>query len=276
MPKRPASPSEGCAWVTGASSGLGLAITRALALNGWRVAASARSAEKLDHLAAETPGQVFSVPVDVTDRAAMRTTATRVRAGLGPIGLLVACAGYYEPMDARRFDAEIMRRVVEVNLMGAAHALENVLPEMVERRAGCVHLVSSATAFGGMPSAAAYGATKAALVNLAESLKIELDRVNIGVSVSTPGFIDTPMQADTAFPKPFIVTANEGANRIVAGLLRGDFEITFPKRFTWALKAAYALPRSWRLPLIRNATGWGRQTEPPPLLKNDPSSAGPA
>jgi short-subunit dehydrogenase len=129
---------------------------------------------------------------------------------------------------------------------------------MVARRAGHIHIVSSATGFGGMPTASAYGASKAALINMAECFKLELERYRVGVSVSTPGFVDTPAQEETPFPKPFMVTPELAARRIVQGVQRGGFEITFPRRFTWMLKALYALPKPLYLPLVRKQTGWDR------------------
>jgi NADP-dependent 3-hydroxy acid dehydrogenase YdfG len=258
----PADPRNGCAWVTGASSGIGLALAKRLAARGWRVAATARRADGLAALCAAGDGKTIAAPADVTDRAAMREACAKIEATFGPVGLLVANAGIYLPMDARRPDAEVFRRTFDVNLMGVAHALECVLPGMTERRAGHVHVVSSATGFGGMPTASAYGASKAALINMAACLKIELDRVNVGVSLSTPGFVETPAQDDNAFPKPFMISPETAARRIVAAVERGGFETTFPRRFTWILKALYALPKPLHLPLVRAQTGWGGAKEP--------------
>lgn len=258
MSRRPADPKHGIAWITGASSGIGSALAVELVRRGWRVAATARRAAALHELAEQTQGAVIAAPADVADPEQVRAAAHFIRESAGPIGLLVANAGLYLPVDARNFSAAPFRQTFDVNLMGVAHALEAVLPEMVARRAGHVHIVSSATGFGGMPTASAYGASKAALINLAECLKIELERCDIGVSVATPGFVSTPAQAETPFPKPFMITPENAARRIADGLQRGGFEISFPRRFTWMLKALYALPRPLRLPLIRSYTGWAK------------------
>ena len=177
---------------------------------------------------------------------------------------MIANAGIYVPVDGRAPKAEEYRRTFDVNLMGVAHALELVTPPMVARRAGHIHIVSSATGFGGMPTSSAYGASKAALINLASCLKIELDRCNIGVSISTPGFVETPAQADNAFPKPAMITAENAARHIADAVARGGFETTFPRRFTWALKALYALPKPLHLPLVRRQTGWASPDREPP------------
>ncbi len=218
---------------------------------------TARREADLVRLAADRPA--FHVaPADVTDRAAVHAAHSAIDRALGSVALLVANAGIYLPVDAHELDAERFRRSFDVNLMGVVHAVEAVMPGMVERRQGHIHIVSSATAFGGMPTAAAYGATKAALYNFAETLKIELERFGVGVSVSTPGFVATPAQDENSFPRPFEISAETAAKRIADGVARGGFEITFPRRFTWPLRAIYALPPAMRLPLVRRATGWDK------------------
>lgn len=259
MSRLPASPSHGAAWVTGASSGIGRALVLELVRLGWRVGATARRTEDIEALAAEAPGSIVAAPADVSDEAQMRTAAANVQAAFGPIGLVVACAGVYLPVVAEDPDISAFRRTWDVNLMGAAHAWAIVAPSMVARRQGHIHLVSSATGFGGMPTASAYGASKAALINMAECFRIELDRHGVGASVSTPGFVDTPAQSETPFPKPFMVSPELAAQRIARGLLRGQFEITFPRRFTWMLKLIYALPKKVYLPLVRAQTGWNNK-----------------
>lgn len=256
MPRIAANPAHGCAWVTGASSGIGAALTRRLVTEGWKVAATARDQAALETLAAEAPEAIFPAPADVSDEAAMAACAKAIEARFGSVGLIVANAGVYLPVNAPAIDPTLYRRTFEVNVLGVAHMLAPVLPAMAARRAGHIHIVSSATGFGGMPTASAYGASKAALINMAECLKIELERHGVGVSLSTPGFVDTPAQTDNAFPKPFMVSAELAACRIVQGIKRGGFETTFPRRFTWILKALYALPKPVYLPLVRRQTGW--------------------
>lgn len=263
--RRPADPAHGAAWITGASSGIGAALTRELARRGFRVAASARSAAALDALAAEAPDRVMAAPCDVANLESVRAAHQAIEERFGPVGTVIANAGVYLPVAGEAPQADLYRRTFDVNVMGAAHLAEVTIPGFAARRQGHFHIVSSATAFGGMPTASAYGASKAALVNMAECLKIELERYGVGVSASTPGFVDTPAQDETPFPKPFMVSAETAATRLADGLARGGFEITFPRRFTWMLKAIYALPRPVYLPLIRSQTGW---TAPPGV---DPS-----
>lgn len=258
MPRRPARREDGAAWVTGASSGIGAALVKELVGRGWKVAATARRREPLDALRASLGDSVLPVPADVAQAEDMAKAAEAIRAAFGPIGLYVANAGIYLPVDAAAPDIARYRQTFDVNLMGTVHGLAEVLPAMCAARRGHVCLVSSATGFGGMPTASAYGASKAALINMAECLKIELDRHGVGVSVATPGFVETPAQDDNAFPKPFMIQPEEAARRIADGLAKGGFEITFPRRFTWMLKAIYALPKPVYLALVRRQTGWAK------------------
>ncbi len=271
MSRRPASREEGCAWVTGASSGIGEALVHELVLRGWRVAASARSEEKLAALVAMYPAGVVAAPCDVTDRNSVRAAAAIARERFGRVGLVISNAGVYLPFEGPDFSAEKFRRTVETNLTGAANVAEEVIADFCARKAGHIHFVASATGFGGMPTSSAYGASKAGLINMAECLKIELQRHGVGVSLSTPGFVDTPAQTDNAFPKPFMIKPDKAASTIIDAVELGGFETSFPRVFTWGLKALYALPKFAYLPLVRMQTGWSK----PPETSPAPQTAAP-
>lgn len=255
---RVANPEDGLVWITGASSGIGEALTRRLVKQGWRVAISARSAEKLNALAAEAPGKIIPAPVDITDPDAVAAVVDTLEAEHGPIAQAILNAGIYITVDAADPKFEDYAKTFDVNLKGTAACLTALTPRMSQRRSGQIAIVSSATAFGGMPTASAYGATKAALVNMAECLRIELHRHGVLIQCITPGFVETPAQDDNAFPKPFMVSPETAAERIASGMETTRFEITFPRRFTWMLKAIYALPRAWHIPLVRKQTGWDK------------------
>ena len=255
-------PNHGVAWVTGASSGIGRAVCLRLAKEGWRVAASARRADALEELAREAgalKGEVQAFPVDITDQNAVHACVAEIERSYGPIALALLNAGVYLPVDAAKFKAEALVKSVNVNLFGAAFALEAITPAMVERGRGHIAIVSSVTGYGGLPTSSAYGATKAALINMAECFKIELDRWGVRTSVINPGFVETPAQDDNTFPKPFMVSADTAAKRIVRGLKTQAFEITFPKRFTYQLKLLGLLPARTRLNLVKKQTGWAKK-----------------
>jgi len=239
-------PADGVVWITGASAGIGRALALRFARAGFRVAASARGAEALAALVADGGGRIEAVPLDVTDRAAVAAAVGR----LGPISLAVLNAGSHSPMGATDFSVDRLRRLFEVNVFGVAEGLEAVLPGMLARRAGKVAIVASVAGYGGLPTAVAYGATKAALINMAESLKLELEGTGVSAALVCPGFVDTPLTAKNDFPMPFLMRAEDAAERMFQGLLGNAFEITFPRRFTWIMKALQLLPYALYFPIV--------------------------
>ncbi|HXF54584.1 MAG TPA: SDR family NAD(P)-dependent oxidoreductase [Hyphomicrobiaceae bacterium] len=232
------------AWITGASSGIGRALALELARRGVSIAASSRSPAKLDALAAECPA-VTVFPLDVTDRAAMRTAVAAIERRLGAIDLAIFSAGVWRSVGASAFDAARIEAAMHINYLGVVNGIEAALPSMLARGSGQLALISSLAGYRGFPRAAAYAPTKAALISLAECLKPELDRKGVAISVVNPGFVATPMNADSKGPMPFIISAEDAAHRIVAGLERGSFEIAFPWRMVLLAKFFRILPYPW-------------------------------
>jgi NAD(P)-dependent dehydrogenase (short-subunit alcohol dehydrogenase family) len=241
-------------WITGASSGIGRALALAYAARGAAVIASARRADELDQLAAAAPGRITAVPVDVTDEAAMTRAAAAVEDG-GPLDLAVFNAGTHQPVNVEAFETAPFRRLMEINYIGTVNGIAAVLPRFIARRGGHIAVVSSVAGFRGLPQAAAYGPTKAALINLCEALKLDLDRHGVRISLINPGFIRTPLTDRNPFPMPFLMEAEEAAQRIVRGIERDAFEITFPRRFTYMLKVVQMLPYWLYFRLVRRTTG---------------------
>lgn len=252
------------AWVTGASSGIGWALALELAGSGVVVAATARRADELDRLAEEARergGVIVACPGDVTDAEAMAGIVRSVSEAHGPIDLAVLNAGLFIPVKAAPFDLGAFRKTFDVNLNGTAACLAAALPAMTGRRAGRILIVASVTGYGGLPSSAAYGATKAALINMAESLKFDLDKAGVTIQVANPGFVDTPATKKNTFKMPALMPVDQAAKRIVAGVAKGGFEITFPRRFTYVLKALRLLPYPAYFWLMTRATGWDKRTD---------------
>src|SRR5262245_30172258 len=247
------------AWITGASSGIGRALALALARQGVAVAASARSRDALEMLASEAgndAARILPTPLDVTDRAAVKAAAEAViRVFRGPPDLAVLNAGTYLPMAADAFDAARFRAQVEVNLLGTVHMLEAILPAYLAARTGHIAIVSSIAGYRGLPTSAAYGATKAALINLAESLKYDLDRAGVKLQLVNPGFVKTPLTDKNEFKMPFLMPVETAVERMMAGLQSKRFEITFPRRFTWQLKLLRVLPYRLYFAITRGRTG---------------------
>lgn len=233
------------AWITGASSGLGEALALEMARDGWTVAASARRADRLEALAqaAESAsGTIHSFPMDVTDRDATLATVQHIEAAYGQIGQVVLNAGAHRPVDPRNLSADDFRALVELNLMGTVHGLEAVLPSMIEHGSGRIAIVASLAGYRGLPTASAYGMTKAGLINMAECLRVELAPHGITVQLVNPGFVRTPATDRNTFPMPFLMEVAPAAKAFYAGLKSDRFEITFPRRFAAMMKLLRALP----------------------------------
>ncbi|HEY7610789.1 MAG TPA: SDR family NAD(P)-dependent oxidoreductase [Alphaproteobacteria bacterium] len=251
------------AWITGASTGIGRELALALARRGVVVAASARSREGLESLAAEAgaatasgSARILPTPLDITDRAAVKAAAeAAIRVFRGPPDLAVLNAGTYLLMSAADFDAERFRAHVEVNLMGTVHVLEALLPAYLAARKGHIAIVSSVAGYRGLPTSAAYGATKAALINLAESLKYDLDRAGVKLQLVNPGFVKTPLTDKNEFTMPFLMPVEKAVERMIAGFASDRFEIAFPRRFTWQLKLLRLLPHGLYFAITRRRTG---------------------
>ena len=184
-------------WITGASSGIGEALATELSARGARVAISARRAELLEQQA-QRHGMV-PVPLDVSDREAVLAAAATVRDELGGIDVAILNAASYGRMDVTAWDSDVFRRHVDVNLMGMVYGIEAVLPDMRRARAGSIVGVASVAGYRGFPSSQAYGSTKAAEINLLESLRIDLLPLGIEVTTVCPGFVRTGLTAATRF-----------------------------------------------------------------------------
>jgi len=241
-------------WLVGASTGIGAALARALLGRGAKVAVSARSAGRLRALVAGR-GEALVLPLDVTKPEDLAGAHARLVAAWGGLDLAVYLAGTYQPTRAWELAVERARTHVEANLMGAFNLLPAVLPDMLARGAGGVALVSSVAGYRGLPNSVCYGPTKAALINLAESLYVDLAPKGIGIYLINPGFVETPMTAQNAFKMPALRGPEEAAAAILKGLARGEFEIHFPKRFTGWLKALRQLPYAAYFPAVRRFTG---------------------
>jgi NADP-dependent 3-hydroxy acid dehydrogenase YdfG len=242
-------------WVVGASSGIGAAVARQLLTLGARVALSARSAGELERLAAQHHGAALAVPLDVTDAAAVAPALQRIISAWSGVDLVLLCAGSHQPVRAWELDAAEARKLVDVNLNGVINCLPAVVAQLLEQKSGGVAVVSSVAGYGGLPTALVYGATKAALINMAETLYLDLAPRGLGVYVINPGFVKTPLTDKNTFPMPALISAEEAAREIIAGLERGRFEIHFPRRFTLWLKLLRLLPYRWYFALVHKGTG---------------------
>ena len=241
-------------WLVGASTGIGRATAERLHARGARVVVSARSEAALDSFVANHAGSDKLV-LDATDHDAVRDATARIVNTHGRIDLAVYCAGTYAAMRADGFDLDVAKRHVDVNYVGALNLLDAVLPQLRRQRGGHFSLVASVAGYRGLPQALAYGPTKAAMINLAEILYMDLQPQGIAVSVVNPGFVETPLTAGNEFHMPALMTPADAAKEIVRGWERGEFEIHFPKRFTMWLKGLRHLPYGLYFAAVKRSTG---------------------
>ncbi|MBC7436798.1 MAG: SDR family NAD(P)-dependent oxidoreductase [Bdellovibrionales bacterium] len=240
-------------WLVGASSGIGRATASALHAAGATVVVSARNEQALATFAIEHPGAV-AMPLDVSD-AAHVARAARCILDRGPLDGVMYCAGYYNEQSATHYQLQEMLRHQQINYVGALYVLDAVLPHFIGRKSGFISLVSSVAGFRGLPKSLAYGPTKAALINLAETLYLDLRGSGIAVNVVNPGFVETPLTAQNEFAMPALITSEEAAAQIMKGWAQGSFDIHFPKRFTLWMKFLQMLPYGLYFPAIRRFTG---------------------
>ena len=243
-------------WVIGASSGIGAAFAQALIARSARVALSARNRDALEQVAkAAAAGQALILPCDVTREEQVTAAFAGIKAAWAGLDLLVILAGSHRPVRAWQLNTREARELIETNLMGVLNALAAVTAEFVGKGQGGIGIVSSVAGYGGLPTGLIYGATKAALINLTETLYLDLAPRRIGVYLISPGFVKTPLTDKNKFAMPALISAEEAALAMICGFERGEFEIHFPKRFTRWLKFLRLLPYRLYFPIIHKFTG---------------------
>jgi short-subunit dehydrogenase len=241
-------------WVIGASTGIGAATARRLLSAGARVAISARQVDRLSEVA-NGHANARVEPLDFTDSAQIAAAWQRIRAAWGGADLVLIVAGTHAEIRAWELTEQNAMALLETNLHGVIKSTAVVLPALLVQGKGALGIVSSVAGYRGLPKALIYGASKAALINFTETLYLDLHPKGLGVYLINPGFVKTPLTDRNKFRMPHLITAEEAATAIVAGLRAGEFEIDFPKAFTRQLKCLRILPYRWYFALIRRATG---------------------
>lgn len=235
--------TEKIAWITGAGKGIGRALSKRLADEGWTVAVSARTPEDLLALAAVCePGRIRCYTLNVTDPWLAEETVRQIESDLGPIALAVLNAGTHVPLPAEKFAIEPFRRLIETNLMGPVNCLAPLISRMIGRQSGHIAVVGSVAGYRGLPTAAAYGATKAGVINMCEALRPELERHGVRLTLVNPGFVETPLTDKNDFSMPFLIPVDKAVDYIMRGLEGSAFEVAFPRRFAFPMKLLRILP----------------------------------
>jgi len=232
-------------WVTGASSGIGEALTRSLVRGGHHLVITGRRAEALEELCELAPERVKSAVADTTSKEELAAIASTLEAD-GPLDMAILNAGTCEYLEIDRYSSDVIESNIVTNVLGTARSLDIALPALRRTRAmgrpATLVIVSSSAWWFPFGRAEGYGASKAALSYFAHSLRADLAAEGIDVVVVSPGFVKTPLTDRNDFPMPFRVSAEDAAERIVSGLAKGHNEIAFPKRFTWMLRILGSLP----------------------------------
>lgn len=231
-------PSQNRIWIIGASDGIGAALAHEYAKEGAQLILSARSSQPLEDLADALAGDHMVVPVDISDRAQLEQAATII-ARSGPLDCIINMAAIYDPGTVARVDAARAAQVIAVNITGSFNVAQ-VAPPLL-RKGGQLAMCGSVAGYFGLPNGQIYSATKAAVINLTETLYVEL-RETVDVRLISPGFVDTRLTQRNDFKMPAIVTPEVAAKEIVKGLRSRQFEIHFPRRFTRAVKLLRLLP----------------------------------
>ena len=229
-------------WITGASSGIGKALSIKFAQEGWIVAASARREGLLQELT-KINQNIHSFPLDVTNPEQCKKVFEEIKKKFNNIEISIFGTGIHDPNSEKRFNLEKIREIMEVNYFGTMNSINSVYDYYNDKKSGQISIISSVAGYRGLPAAGAYCASKSALTSFTESLRFEMMRKNVRVSLVSPGFIKTPMTDQNDFPMPMIKSPEFAAEKIYIGLTKKTgFEIHFPKAFTFFLKFLRILP----------------------------------
>lgn len=245
-----------CVWITGGGSGIGLEVARQLVEAGSCVVISGRSLTKLE-AACDTiaelnlAGNIHSIPCDVTDLVSVNSAWKQLIEQHGTPELVILNAGDHQPVNLNDFDPSVFERLMKVNFHGVINCLSAIIPTFCQRRSGQIGVVASVAGYQGLPTASAYGASKAALINASEALYPELKLQGIDLSLINPGFVRTPLTDQNTFEMPFLMDVQPAAKAMINGLHKKHFEIAFPRRFVFILKCLKWLPYSVYFKLTR-------------------------
>jgi short-subunit dehydrogenase len=245
-------------WLTGATSGIGKALTVRFLNEGMRVALTGRNKEKLEQFITTLDvqeGRLLAVPADVAIKEDIESGYSMIKSTWGVPDMVIANAGTHINMPASEITVDKCRKLFEINLIGAVSTLLVGLPDMLERGSGHLVGVGSLSSYRGLPLAAAYGASKAGLNNFLQSLRFDVETYGLSVTAINPGFVRTPLTDRNTYPMPMIIEADQAAEYIWSGLSKRKMEIHFPPAFSWTCKFLRILPYQFYHALVRRFTG---------------------
>jgi|TARA_B100001063_G_scaffold244331_1_gene276853 short-subunit dehydrogenase len=227
-------------WIVGASEGLGLALAKKMSEAGASLVLTARNEARLKEIAASLPNKAEVLPLDITNLAAVKKSAKMLKNLDG----FVFLAGAYWPMSAQEWDIGKVTKMVNVNLIGALHTLEVILPMFIEKNRGHLVFTGSLAGYRGLPAALGYGSSKAAIANLSETLRYDLKETSIKVQLINPGFIKTRLTDKNKFKMPQIMAPEDAAEKMFSNMNKNNFSSSFPAPFSWLFRVSRVLPDS--------------------------------
>ncbi len=246
-------------WITGAGKGIGRAVALKYAQEGWHVAVSSRTQDDLISLKEQAKSLfgkdlITYYPLDITSKKSYEEVYQEIKSEFWIPDQVIFNAGTHIPSPVKNFSTETYETLMNVNYFGTLYGIETTISDFFKNNKGHIGIVSSVAGYRGLPNSSAYGASKAALINLCESLRIDLDKTNIIVSIINPGFVKTPLTDKNDFSMPFIISAEEAATAIFNGMKEKKFEIAFPKLFVYLLKLLRIIPYSIYFKIIKKYT----------------------
>ncbi len=241
-------------WVIGASSGIGEACARQWLATGATVVLSARSENKLQAIATDFE-RAHAVAFDAGDPHAWPDAVARALQACGVFDLVMFCAARYDEQTGHDIDVQAVQASFELNVVAVYRGVNLVVPQLLQQGHGGIAIVGSLSGYTGLPKAMIYGATKAALINFAESLYFELAPRGLSVYLINPGFVETPMTAHNDFRMPGLMKPDQAAHAIIRGMQQGRFEISFPGKLAFVLRRLSRLPYALRFWLLHKVTG---------------------
>lgn len=231
-------------WIIGCSSGIGEAVAKELAASGATLALSARRETKLNKICNNLEGKHTVLPLDISNPKEVKKAVESLRSKWKKIDIIINFAALYYPGDMVKLESTKTKKLIEVNLTSSFYLAEYALPHLIEQGEGQLVFCGSVAGYMGLPGGQPYSATKAAIINMSESLYLEMkkSKTNVDIKLINPGFVKTPMTEKNDFEMPMVLQPEQAAKAISKGLLASKFEIHFPRKFTNIMKFLEILP----------------------------------
>tara|TARA_B110000003_G_scaffold260367_1_gene281142 strand:+ start:8577 stop:9314 length:738 start_codon:yes stop_codon:yes gene_type:complete len=223
-------------WIIGASEGLGRELSIQLSNLGVKLIISARNETRLNELSSLTKAKVLAL--DVLNIDAIKQASKSV----GIIDGIIYVAGDYTPLNSTTWNVEEVDKMIAVNFTGAAKVLGFIVPKFLKQNNGHIVMIGSLSGFRGLPNAIGYGASKAAMMHLAENIKADLYKSPIKIQLINPGFIKTRLTEKNNFKMPFIMSVEDAAKRVIIAMNSNRFQTNFPLIFSLLFRASNLLP----------------------------------